>query len=186
MSIDLDQGVTKRNSPEGITVVMYKNKPGVFYDNRGTLVSDAIAAKAGFNVEQLRREQKRRNLLKDYSDKLAAQYAAEEQRLAMEASEGLDTVEIRAIGNDYALFDRATGERLTSVPLTIEAAKELAQLYTEVSDDDAGNQTDAQAEAAESKAPRKRGRQAAGSQSGAAATASEAEQAGAGAQSLTD
>jgi len=183
--IDLDRGVVKRNHASGMQVVMYKDKPGVFYDNRGTLVSDALAADAGFNVEQLRREQKRQELLSNYSQQLHDQFAAEEQRLARQASEGLDTVEIRAVGKDYALFDRASGDRLTSVPLTLDGARDMAKLYSGIGGNDAGDSQDEPTETAEPKTQSAGATAAAGSKGGTAAESTPVAKAAAG-KSLTD
>lgn len=58
--IDLNRGVTMRYTSEGVEVFMYKDTPGVFLNAFGTEVSRDLAAKAGFPVDLLINERRKR------------------------------------------------------------------------------------------------------------------------------
>lgn len=49
--IDIDLGVTMRNTPAEQRVTMYKSMPGLYLDVRGRPVPDEMARAAGFDVE---------------------------------------------------------------------------------------------------------------------------------------
>ncbi len=51
--IDENRGVIVRFGPGDVEVVMYKDEPGIYLTNTGALVSEKIAAAAGFPVKAL-------------------------------------------------------------------------------------------------------------------------------------
>lgn len=65
MSIDLDRGVTIRIETSGVRVYMYKDTPGIYYNHGGHVISEKIAAAAGFPVDELRHMKEMRDKQSD-------------------------------------------------------------------------------------------------------------------------
>ena len=56
--VDLDRGVSKR-SYDGIQVCMYKDDPGIYFDNLGNTIKDEFAKAAGFPIAELKLEKEK-------------------------------------------------------------------------------------------------------------------------------
>lgn len=124
-NIDRGRGCTIRFHGSGFRVVMYKDAPGVYYDERGGEVSEKIAAQAGFDVEALRREKLKRRRLAEYQAQVEAEFSTEQEdteRLLSVPSEGLQVKHVG--GGRYAILGD-DGERLTQKPLSKEEAQIL-------------------------------------------------------------
>jgi hypothetical protein len=55
----------------GLKIVMYYDTPGVYYDGIGNVVSDELAAQAGYDVEKLAIERKKQIKRQKFEDDLA-------------------------------------------------------------------------------------------------------------------
>ena len=75
VNIDLNRGVSKRIEPKSkITVCMYKDDPGIYYDIAGRVISKAIAKKAGFDVAKEDRRRKKMNRLKEAQENINSEF----------------------------------------------------------------------------------------------------------------
>lgn len=72
-SISNDDGLRIMGHPKGFNIYMVKSRPGVFYNIHGDIVSDEAAREAGFPVEKLVKERKRRELMSKAQTEIAAQ-----------------------------------------------------------------------------------------------------------------
>jgi hypothetical protein len=80
--IDLNRGLVQKPLPKGGPLIsMCKTVPGVFFDSNGIKVDDAMAASAGFDVGELRREKAKGEALETQRKKIEAQFSAETARL---------------------------------------------------------------------------------------------------------
>lgn len=115
MKIDLNRGVIeKRSLGLPMSIFMYRDLPGVYYNVHGDEVSEEVAAKAGFDVEQLR---KQKAVAADRAT-LEAQMAAltaEDTRVIVEERGPYELVQVGSAGFEIT----RGGERL--LPLTTEA-----------------------------------------------------------------
>lgn len=126
-AIDRARGCSIRIHSAGFRVVMYKDAPGVFYDERGQKVSEAVAAQAGFDTETLGRERQKQERMAEFRKQVEAEFATEQEdteKLLSMPSEGLHVKHIG--GGKYAIMDD-DGNRLTQKPLTKDEAHTLIE-----------------------------------------------------------
>lgn len=76
MAIDFDRGVIQfSNSVHGVgDIFMYVDEPGVYFNVKEKAVSDEEAERAGIAVKAHKALQKRKELLKEASEKIDAEY----------------------------------------------------------------------------------------------------------------
>lgn len=115
-AIDYDRGVQKRLHPTGISVFMYKDQPGVFYNAHGKEVAPSLATECGYKTERLLREKLRREKM------TAAQIAIDEefgysdkQHVVVAERDGYQLVDI---GLDRFIIEDNEGVSLTPRHLT--------------------------------------------------------------------
>ena len=126
MAVDFDRGVNIRLHKSGIRVCMYLDDPGAFYDANGDPLADSYAAQAGFDVEGLTRERKKREALAKAQAEIERDFAkrdADYERVAEAAVMGSLTVRHISRGK-YAVFSEA-GEQVTQGSFTKEQAEKL-------------------------------------------------------------
>lgn len=126
-NIDRNRGCTIKMHASGFRVVMYKDAPGHYYDERGEAVAERMAEQAGFDVEGLRRERIKKERLAAYQAQVEAEFATEEEdteRLLSQDAAGLRVKHIG--GGKYAILD-SEGSRLTQKPLTKDEAQTLLE-----------------------------------------------------------
>ena len=97
MGINIDRGVEIRHSPHGVTVYMYVDQPGVFYNEHGAEIGAKAAAMAGFNTEALVKERLKREAIAKAGDIAAKGFTA------------VPTREIVATLGDFAIIQIAEG-----------------------------------------------------------------------------
>lgn len=131
--IDLDRGVSIRQvvrfdegnrhkfEPDekygGLTVHMYKDTPGVYFDVHGNPLPDAIAKRAGFPVERLAKSRAKREAMNKFEQRLAEELALEADEEIILAQDG--NWKVVALPMERAkVVDVETGEPVTAVPMT--------------------------------------------------------------------
>ena len=92
LNIDLDRGVLHRRTTTGVDVFMYYDTPGVFLNAYGAVVADSLAAEAGFDVERLSHDKRRRETMDAAMREIEEQYGSEAVR------------EVKAERNGYKLI----------------------------------------------------------------------------------
>jgi len=151
MSLDLDRGCIKRVHPSGMGINMYSDTPGIYYDDSGVLMSEELAAGAGFDISQLAKDRERGIRTADYMKRVADEFEAAEDRLARLASDGVEHAEIKAVSKDkFAIF--RDDERLVPFDMSLAEAEDLLQSLAPEDIDDAGTQTDNETQTAETDA----------------------------------
>jgi hypothetical protein len=125
--IQASRGCRIRFHPSGYRVVMYYDSPGQFFNESGKPVGEEVAAQAGYDVEELGRERKKRERIEELRRKAEAEFATVEQKVEKElsASSTGGMVVKHVGGGKYAVFD-SEGVRLTKRGLTKEEAELLA------------------------------------------------------------
>lgn len=149
-AIDVDRGVTIRQivkfkdqhrfDPDpkygGLTVVMYKDEPGVYYNVHGQKMPEEFASAAGFDTAKFAKSRRKMEAMKDFERKLS-------QELAMEADEEVilaENSEYKVIGlpmDRARIVDRETGMAVTQVPMVKADAIELFNSLSKRSLEDA-------------------------------------------------
>lgn len=119
-------GCIHRNGPGGMTIYMYNDDPGVFYNERGGRVSEGIAAAAGFDVETLGKAQRRKQAMALAAEKVEAEYASLPRAKVIAERGEYRMVEI-APGHFQIQFVESdgNGSPLTTQPLTRKAADKM-------------------------------------------------------------
>jgi len=139
--IDVDRGVSIRQvvkfdgpkfEPDekygGLTVYMYKDTPGVYFDVHGNKLPDAIAKRAGYPVERLAKARAKREAMQHFEQRLSQELAMEADEEVILAEEGGWKVLGLPMGR-AKVVDVETGEPVTAVPmLRDDALAFLAEL----------------------------------------------------------
>lgn len=148
-SIDVDRGVSIRQvvkfdtknphkyEPDpaygGLTVYMYKDEPGVYYDVHGKKLPEALAKKAGFDTSLMAKMRKKREAMKDFETQLANALALEVEEEIILGQKG--DWKVVALPMERAkIVDIETGDVVTSVPMP--RADALALLDNLVGEDE--------------------------------------------------
>lgn len=117
-ALDLNRGVMTKFHPSGIKVSMYIDDPGTYYADNGQALAEELAAQAGFDIDRNKREKVKLLKMKAYKEQLEREMQSEEDALADAMSKG-DNHDVRHIGGgQYAIFDKATGARITRVAMS--------------------------------------------------------------------
>lgn len=125
MGIDRNRGCTIRFHPSGFRVVMYKDAPGVYFNERGEPANERLAAQAGFDVPVLRKAKLKQERMAQYKAKVEEEFATEQDEVENLLSAPEEGLAVKHIGKGkYAIVD-ADGERLTQKPLTKAEAQTL-------------------------------------------------------------
>lgn len=141
MAIDRARGCTIRFHPAGFRIVMYKDTPGVYFNERGEPANEKLAGQAGFDVAVLRKEKLKRERMAQYQAKVEAEFATEQDDVENLLSAPEDGLTVKHIGKGkYAIFD-ADGERLTKKPLTKAESQNLMDDLKPRGDEDDGSPT---------------------------------------------
>lgn len=85
--IDVDRGCEIRRTPEGVSVFMYIDQPGVFYNEHGVEVGAKAAQMAGFAVDTLLRERKKREAILAAGKTIAESYQETEREVVAESGD---------------------------------------------------------------------------------------------------
>lgn len=123
--VDLNRGVTKRKHPAGVQILMYKDVPGEYFDINDEPVSESMARAAGYDVDRLETERKKREKIeaarRDIEEEFEAQSKVMEQLLDSRS----ESYAARHVGGGkYGIFD-AEGTRLTHRPMNKAEAEGL-------------------------------------------------------------
>lgn len=123
--MDVDRGIMQKITPGGVKVCMYIDEPGVYYTIKGEPVPEAVAARAGFQVDALRRQR---------------EFQQDQQKARTALTEALraNTMQKEAERGPYALFMVGEGlaviykdgEKLTETPAPYAAMLELFNDFT--------------------------------------------------------
>lgn len=126
--VDLNRGVTIRKDPKtGIRVCMYKDQPGIFMDIRGGVLPPAMAEKAGFDIDALKKQQHYNRELGDATSALSKKFEGVAEKEIL-----LEIGEYRAIAGGKSKGDVYRGEhRMNTVPMTRKQAVELVEQLSE-------------------------------------------------------
>ena len=132
--IDLDRGVTiKRDRATGVYINMYRDEPGVFFDQHGNKVAPAMAASAGFDTGALLKLRERQTKVEDFMRKLDETMAVEpKQEVVLAAKGGYKVVEL-PLGNANVLDTE--GNKLNPIPISQAVAMEMLGKLTDSKDD---------------------------------------------------
>ncbi len=126
LNIDLDRGVWHKRTSSGIDVFMYIDTPGVFLNAYGTVVDDALASTAGFDVERLSTAKRRRETMDAAMRSIEDQYGSEQVREVNMERNGYKLVHI---GLNRFNIEAPDGAKLNPRPLTdVEAMSIFDQL----------------------------------------------------------
>lgn len=124
MAVDFDRGVIIRDHPGiGISVYMYSDNPGVYFDAYGNELSIAVAEQAGYDVDIL---QKKKALIERRRLAIAAidaEAEAEPESVKVISENG--PFKALDIGSGRAVIEDADGNRITPSPITVQQAKKL-------------------------------------------------------------
>lgn len=125
--VDVDRGAMCCIHRSGMTVWMYLDDPGVYFDDHLALVPDAVAKEAGFNVERNRK-------LRIRNEELKRVRAVMDEKLQIDS-----TTQIMAESGRYRLEQYENGMArvvtddgpLFSTPMTFSIAEALFKSLTE-------------------------------------------------------
>jgi hypothetical protein len=139
--IDIDRGVSIRQvvkfdpknrskfEPDskygGMTVYMYKDDPGKYYDVHGKPVPEGVAALAGFPIATYAKHRRRKEALKAFDKQLAQELAMEQEDEEITLAEGGDWKVIAMPMDRAKVVDKETGDMVTATPLSRADALEL-------------------------------------------------------------
>lgn len=145
--IDVDRGVAMRQvvrfddptnpnkfSPDlrygGLTVYMYKDDPGVYYDVHGKPLPEHIAKSAGFPVDRLAKQRRKKEALAQLEAKLRQELELADQEDEILAAKG--GWKVIALPMDRAkVVDAETGEAVTPMPMPRNDALALLEGLTQ-------------------------------------------------------
>jgi len=118
-------GILLRQGPGGMSIYMYNDDPGVFLNERGAVVSEAIAAQAGYDVASLAKVRRRKLAIAKAQAGVDAEYATEENSNIISERGEYRLVEVAA-GHFQIHFveEDGKGSPLSGV-LTHKAAEKL-------------------------------------------------------------
>lgn len=130
--IDVDRGVvlqqivafdktnTSKFTPDpkygGMSVYMYVDEPGIYYDVHGNKLPEAMAKMAGFDVQKHAKLKKRREALADFDKQMAAQLDMEGDEVEIIKEQG-DWQVIALAAGRAKVVDKDTGLPVTATPL---------------------------------------------------------------------
>lgn len=150
MQIDVDRGVTIRQivkfdkvnqakfEPDmkygGLTVYMYKDDPGTYYDVHGNKVPDGIAKMAGYPVDKLSKLRRKKEAMAIFEREMAKQLNMEEDEEVVILAEAGDWQVIRVSNGRAKIIDKETGDLITR---TLLPEKDALSLLKELTDTDA-------------------------------------------------
>lgn len=126
-NIDLDRGVHTRSDPQtGMDVHMYVDEPGVYRSSHGNVIDTAIAARAGFPIEEQAKAKRRQDALKAAHDKVLRELdeANTGERIVLAERDGFKIIDI---GYDRYMVQDPDGDNLTPKPLNKREAVVLLE-----------------------------------------------------------
>ncbi len=120
-------GIQMRSGAGGIGIVMYNDEPGVYYNERGGRVTEAVAAGAGFDVASFGKERRKRDAMKLAASGIEAEYAGHGPSANVIAERGEYRLLEIAAGHFAIHFIEADGKgaNLTPHALPRKAADKL-------------------------------------------------------------
>lgn len=123
--INRNRGCSIRFHPSGFRVIMYKDAPGEYMDERGASLSEKLAGEAGFDVATLRKERVKRQRMAEAQARIEQEFATEQDDVEALLSVPESGLTVKHIGKGkYAIMDEE-GNRLTKKPLTKAEAQTL-------------------------------------------------------------
>lgn len=124
-TIDYDRGVhITTHQATGIDIFMYVDDPGVYLNAHGGNVSEELAREAGYDVEKLAKERTKKSR-KDQALKMIDAELADDKDVREELVAERNGYKIITTGlGRHHLID-PDGNRLTNMPLPLEAAQKL-------------------------------------------------------------
>lgn len=135
-NINRSRGCTIKMHSSGFRVVMYKDDPGVYYDERGEEIADTFAKQAGFDVEDLGRQRRKKQRLAHYQAQVEEEFATDQEDTERLLSTNAAGLEVKHVGGGkYAILD-GEGDRLTKKPLTKDEAQQLIEDMQNGGEDD--------------------------------------------------
>lgn len=127
MGIDLNRGVlSKKEHSSEAWFYMYVDEPGVYFNEHGIEIPEALAATAGFDIEVYGKAKRKRELLKDAYAKIEAQIGADEaspqnQKVIAERGEW----KVIEVGLGNVNIVHVDGDKLNAMPMAKAAALKL-------------------------------------------------------------
>lgn len=150
-AIDVDRGVTMRqtvvfdkNNPSkflpdprygGVTVYMYKDEPGIYYDAHGNKVPEGVAKIAGFDTGKLAKLRHKREAMAQFEAKLRKQLELENQDAQVVIAEAGDWQVIEMPLDRAKIVDKTTGALVTAVPMAKGEALLFLATLTETAEE---------------------------------------------------
>lgn len=127
--VDLNRGVTMRDTEEGVRVCMYKDDPGVFFDVNGDAIDPDVAEAAGFPVRRLLGERRKKLELEKRRREIEKELAEEEARLSDDIEAHGNVSRTFRISEErpgwFNVIDVQTGERQRPQSMSRSEAEEL-------------------------------------------------------------
>jgi hypothetical protein len=123
----------QKNHPSGVYVIMYKDKPGVYFDHGERELPAAFAKAAGFETEKLARLAQLQLDRGAMNEAIAKAMSAEEY----EVVETRATYRLVSIGNGFFHIEmNESGERISPMPMIeVVARASFDQLDAKVEED---------------------------------------------------
>lgn len=139
VDIDAPGGAQIRHTADGMAVYMLHRDPGVYLNDHGKRIPEAIAAQAGFDVEHWGRLRKRNEAMRKANAAIEAEFAVEARKCVVAEHEEYAVTEVQP-GVCYIEFD---GEPLNTRPVPLEMAMRRFHELTGTSPADASQPADA-------------------------------------------
>ncbi len=124
--IDYNRGLIKgKDQSTGVNVYMYLDDPGVYLSSQGTMVSQAVAERAGFDIARHRNERIRRLRIGKAKEMIEAQLDHEESKSSTIKVQNGWAIKHIGFGKHY--IEAPDGSIITDRNLTLEQAHGLLQ-----------------------------------------------------------
>jgi hypothetical protein len=149
--IDVDRGVTIRQIVKfdktnqhkfegdikygGLTVYMYKDEPGVYYDVHGNKVPEGIAKLAGYPIDKLAKARRRKEALLAFDEQMRQQLAMEPDEESRVLAEDGDWAVMSLPNGRAKIVDKETGASITPITLPEKDALLLLKELTNAATD---------------------------------------------------
>lgn len=144
-AIDVDRGVSIRQvvkfddkNPNkfeadvkygGMTIYMYKDEPGKYYNVHGKEIPEGMAALAGYPVEKLAKARRKKEAMAAFTRELENQLALEMDEEVILKEDG-DWKVVAMPAGRAKIVDKETGSLVTPQPMTRKDALELLKHLT--------------------------------------------------------
>lgn len=127
-AIDYDKGVLKRKHPAGLDVYMYVNEPGVFRNGHGNEVDKELAREAGYEVDRLVKERRRRARVAEATKMIDEEFSHEVAHKVVDTVNGYKIVQVN--GERHTILDPDNNVMTPGKFLSRSEARRIAKMMT--------------------------------------------------------